>query len=99
VVKVDSPYFCLSLDYGDKPGRKMATVAKRNQNVILLQEASGHTLLALKFSKLSHIIKFKSDFSSSFYLPQAKSAKQQSDGTVGLLTYPVLQAADILTYK
>ncbi|XP_020032518.2 tryptophan--tRNA ligase, mitochondrial isoform X3 [Castor canadensis] len=30
---------------------------------------------------------------------KAKSAKQQSDGTVGLLTYPVLQAADILTYK
>lgn len=34
---------------------------------------------------------------SSF--PQAKAAKQKHDGTVGLLTYPVLQAADILCYK
>lgn len=31
--------------------------------------------------------------------PQAKAAKQKHDGTVGLLTYPVLQAADILCYK
>ncbi|XP_008145465.2 tryptophan--tRNA ligase, mitochondrial [Eptesicus fuscus] len=35
------------------------------------------------------------------YLHQwkAKSAKQKHDGTVGLLTYPVLQAADVLLYK
>ncbi|GAB1287910.1 Tryptophan--tRNA ligase, mitochondrial [Apodemus speciosus] len=30
---------------------------------------------------------------------KAKAAKQKHDGTVGLLTYPVLQAADILCYK
>ncbi|XP_076975853.1 tryptophan--tRNA ligase, mitochondrial [Tamandua tetradactyla] len=30
---------------------------------------------------------------------KAKTAKQKHDGTVGLLTYPVLQAADILLYK
>nr|XP_004667566.2 tryptophan--tRNA ligase, mitochondrial isoform X1 [Jaculus jaculus] len=30
---------------------------------------------------------------------KAKTAKQKHDGTVGLLTYPVLQAADILSYK
>ncbi|CAO2599378.1 Tryptophan--tRNA ligase, mitochondrial [Lemmus lemmus] len=30
---------------------------------------------------------------------QAKAARQKHDGTVGLLTYPVLQAADILCYK
>ncbi|NWV06192.1 SYWM protein, partial [Ptilonorhynchus violaceus] len=34
-------------------------------------------------------------------LPQwkMKRASQNSEGTVGLLTYPVLQAADILLYK
>ncbi|XP_012617297.2 tryptophan--tRNA ligase, mitochondrial isoform X1 [Microcebus murinus] len=30
---------------------------------------------------------------------KAKTAQQKHDGTVGLLTYPVLQAADILLYK
>ncbi|XP_039697270.1 tryptophan--tRNA ligase, mitochondrial [Pteropus medius] len=30
---------------------------------------------------------------------KAKTAKQKHDGTVGLLTYPVLQAADVLLYK
>ncbi|XP_050013531.1 tryptophan--tRNA ligase, mitochondrial isoform X2 [Alexandromys fortis] len=30
---------------------------------------------------------------------KAKAARQKHDGTVGLLTYPVLQAADILCYK
>ncbi|XP_053511970.1 tryptophan--tRNA ligase, mitochondrial isoform X2 [Artibeus jamaicensis] len=30
---------------------------------------------------------------------KAKTARQKHDGTVGLLTYPVLQAADILLYK
>ncbi|KAK1329003.1 hypothetical protein QTO34_011174, partial [Cnephaeus nilssonii] len=34
-----------------------------------------------------------------FQQSQAKSAKQKHDGTVGLLTYPVLQAADVLLYK
>ncbi|XP_036129448.1 tryptophan--tRNA ligase, mitochondrial isoform X1 [Molossus molossus] len=30
---------------------------------------------------------------------KAKTAKQKHDGTAGLLTYPVLQAADVLLYK
>nr|XP_019586148.1 PREDICTED: tryptophan--tRNA ligase, mitochondrial isoform X2 [Rhinolophus sinicus] len=34
-----------------------------------------------------------------FQQSQAKTAKQKHDGTVGLLTYPVLQAADVLLYK
>ncbi|XP_028608841.1 tryptophan--tRNA ligase, mitochondrial isoform X2 [Grammomys surdaster] len=34
-----------------------------------------------------------------FQQSQVKAAKQKYDGTVGLLTYPVLQAADILCYK
>ncbi|XP_032763809.1 tryptophan--tRNA ligase, mitochondrial isoform X2 [Rattus rattus] len=34
-----------------------------------------------------------------FQQSQAKAARQKHDGTVGLLTYPVLQAADILCYK
>ncbi|ELV11689.1 Tryptophanyl-tRNA synthetase, mitochondrial [Tupaia chinensis] len=34
-----------------------------------------------------------------FQQSQTKSAKQKQDGTAGLLTYPVLQAADILLYK
>ncbi|XP_069862558.1 tryptophan--tRNA ligase, mitochondrial isoform X2 [Dipodomys merriami] len=34
-----------------------------------------------------------------FQQSQTKSAKQQQEGTMGLLTYPVLQAADILSYR
>uniref|UniRef100_A0A8C9IF98 tryptophan--tRNA ligase n=1 Tax=Piliocolobus tephrosceles TaxID=591936 RepID=A0A8C9IF98_9PRIM len=34
-----------------------------------------------------------------FQQSQAKTTKQKHDGTGGLLTYPVLQAADILLYK
>ena len=38
-------------------------------------------------------------FLSSLFTLQAKTAKEKHNGTVGLLTYPVLQAADILLYK
>ena len=38
-------------------------------------------------------------FPPLFPLPQAKTAKEKQNGTMGLLTYPVLQAADILLYK
>uniref|UniRef100_A0A4X1SSZ4 tryptophan--tRNA ligase n=1 Tax=Sus scrofa TaxID=9823 RepID=A0A4X1SSZ4_PIG len=34
-----------------------------------------------------------------FQQSQAKTDKEKQDGTMGLLTYPVLQAADILLYK
>ena len=36
---------------------------------------------------------------SSLFTAQAKTATQKHGGTAGLLTYPVLQAADILLYK
>ncbi|XP_062048049.1 tryptophan--tRNA ligase, mitochondrial isoform X3 [Lepus europaeus] len=39
------------------------------------------------------------DKSILFQQSQAKTGKQKHDGTTGLLTYPVLQAADILLYK
>lgn len=41
----------------------------------------------------------KCDFSLFFFSKQMKCASQNNDGNVGLLTYPVLQAADILLYK
>jgi len=41
----------------------------------------------------------KYDFSLFFFSKQMKCAGQNNDGNVGLLTYPVLQAADILLYK
>lgn len=41
----------------------------------------------------------KCDSSLFFFSKQMKRASQKSEGTVGLLTYPVLQAADILLYK
>ncbi|XP_059998365.1 tryptophan--tRNA ligase, mitochondrial isoform X2 [Lagenorhynchus albirostris] len=34
-----------------------------------------------------------------FQQSQAKTAKEKQNGTMGLLTYPVLQAADVLLYK
>lgn len=41
----------------------------------------------------------KYDSSLFFFSKQMKRASLNSEGTVGLLTYPVLQAADILLYK
>lgn len=41
----------------------------------------------------------KGDFFLFFFCKQMKRASQNNEGTVGLLTYPVLQAADILLYK
>lgn len=63
---------------------------------ILFQQSqvSEHTQLSwiltcmVRLPRLQHLHQWK-----------AKTAKQKHDGTVGLLTYPVLQAADILSYK
>nr|BAC28469.1 unnamed protein product [Mus musculus] len=63
---------------------------------ILFQQSkvSEHTQLSwiltcmVRLPRLQHLHQWK-----------AKAAKQKHDGTVGLLTYPVLQAADILCYK
>ncbi|XP_037682183.1 tryptophan--tRNA ligase, mitochondrial [Choloepus didactylus] len=63
---------------------------------ILFQQSqvSEHTQLSwiltcmVRLPRLQHLHQWK-----------AKTAKQKHDGTVGLLTYPVLQAADILLYK
>ncbi|PNJ23030.1 tryptophan--tRNA ligase, mitochondrial isoform X2 [Pongo abelii] len=55
---------------------------------------SEHTQLSwilscmVRLPRLQHLHQWK-----------AKTTKQKHDGTVGLLTYPVLQAADILLYK
>ncbi|KAM5256628.1 tryptophan--tRNA ligase, mitochondrial isoform 1-T1 [Ctenodactylus gundi] len=55
---------------------------------------SEHTQLSwiltcmVRLPRLQHLHQWK-----------AKAAQQKHDGTVGLLTYPVLQAADILSYK
>ncbi|KAM5161404.1 tryptophan--tRNA ligase, mitochondrial isoform 2-T2 [Callospermophilus lateralis] len=63
---------------------------------ILFQQSqvSEHTQLnwiltcMVRLPRLQHLHQWK-----------AKTAKQKHDGTVGLLTYPVLQAADVLSYK
>ncbi|XP_045402885.1 tryptophan--tRNA ligase, mitochondrial isoform X1 [Lemur catta] len=63
---------------------------------ILFQQSqvSEHTQLSwilscmVRLPRLQHLHQWK-----------AKTAKQKHDGMVGLLTYPVLQAADILLYK
>lgn len=63
---------------------------------ILFQQSqvSEHTQLSwiltcmVRLPRLQHLHQWK-----------AKTAKQKHDGTVGLLTYPVLQAADVLLYK
>ncbi|XP_006502116.1 tryptophan--tRNA ligase, mitochondrial isoform X4 [Mus musculus] len=63
---------------------------------ILFQQSkvSEHTQLSwiltcmVRLPRLQHLHQWK-----------AKAAKQKHDGTVGLLTYPVLQAADILCYN
>ncbi|XP_059530051.1 tryptophan--tRNA ligase, mitochondrial isoform X2 [Myotis daubentonii] len=63
---------------------------------ILFQQSqvAEHTQLSwiltcmVRLPRLQHLHQWK-----------AKSAKQKHDGTVGLLTYPVLQAADVLLYK
>ncbi|KAM9688622.1 tryptophan--tRNA ligase, mitochondrial [Trichechus inunguis] len=63
---------------------------------ILFQQSqvSEHTQLSwiltcmVRLPRLQHLHQWK-----------AKTAKQKHDGTMGLLTYPVLQAADILLYK
>lgn len=63
---------------------------------ILFQQSqvSEHTQLSwiltcmVRLPRLQHLHQWK-----------AKAARQKHDGTVGLLTYPVLQAADILCYK
>ncbi|XP_058295385.1 tryptophan--tRNA ligase, mitochondrial isoform X1 [Hylobates moloch] len=63
---------------------------------ILFQQSqvSEHTQLSwilscmVRLPRLQHLHQWK-----------AKTTKQKHDGTVGLLTYPVLQAADILLYK
>ncbi|XP_007946738.1 tryptophan--tRNA ligase, mitochondrial [Orycteropus afer afer] len=63
---------------------------------ILFQQSqvSEHTQLSwiltcmVRLPRLQHLHQWK-----------AKTANQKHDGTMGLLTYPVLQAADILLYK
>ncbi|XP_048207825.1 tryptophan--tRNA ligase, mitochondrial [Perognathus longimembris pacificus] len=63
---------------------------------ILFQQSqvSEHTQLSwiltcmVRLPRLQHLHQWKS-----------KSTKQQQEGTMGLLTYPVLQAADILSYR
>ncbi|XP_055258027.1 tryptophan--tRNA ligase, mitochondrial isoform X5 [Moschus berezovskii] len=63
---------------------------------ILFQQSqvSEHTQLSwiltcmVRLPRLQHLHQWK-----------AKTAKEKQNGTVGLLTYPVLQAADILLYK
>ncbi|XP_010845519.1 PREDICTED: tryptophan--tRNA ligase, mitochondrial isoform X1 [Bison bison bison] len=63
---------------------------------ILFQQSqvSEHTQLSwiltcmVRLPRLQHLHQWK-----------AKTAKEKHNGTVGLLTYPVLQAADILLYK
>ncbi|XP_012880113.1 PREDICTED: tryptophan--tRNA ligase, mitochondrial [Dipodomys ordii] len=63
---------------------------------ILFQQSqvSEHTQLSwiltcmVRLPRLQHLHQWKT-----------KSAKQQQEGTMGLLTYPVLQAADILSYR
>ncbi|XP_062962017.1 tryptophan--tRNA ligase, mitochondrial isoform X1 [Cynocephalus volans] len=63
---------------------------------ILFQQSqvSEHTQLSwilacmVRLPRLQHLHQWK-----------AKTAKQNHDGTAGLLTYPVLQAADVLLYK
>lgn len=63
---------------------------------VLFQQSqvSEHTQLSwiltcmVRLPRLQHLHQWK-----------AKTAKQKHDGTVGLLTYPVLQAADVLLYK
>ncbi|XP_062048048.1 tryptophan--tRNA ligase, mitochondrial isoform X2 [Lepus europaeus] len=63
---------------------------------ILFQQSqvSEHTQLSwiltcmVRLPRLQHLHQWK-----------AKTGKQKHDGTTGLLTYPVLQAADILLYK
>uniref|UniRef100_A0A0G2JDG7 Tryptophanyl tRNA synthetase 2 (mitochondrial) n=1 Tax=Mus musculus TaxID=10090 RepID=A0A0G2JDG7_MOUSE len=60
----------------------------------LAPQVSEHTQLSwiltcmVRLPRLQHLHQWK-----------AKAAKQKHDGTVGLLTYPVLQAADILCYN
>ncbi|XP_062962018.1 tryptophan--tRNA ligase, mitochondrial isoform X2 [Cynocephalus volans] len=57
-------------------------------------QVSEHTQLSwilacmVRLPRLQHLHQWK-----------AKTAKQNHDGTAGLLTYPVLQAADVLLYK
>ncbi|XP_006900376.1 PREDICTED: tryptophan--tRNA ligase, mitochondrial isoform X1 [Elephantulus edwardii] len=63
---------------------------------ILFQQSqvSEHTQLSwilacmVRLPRLQHLHQWK-----------AKTAKQKHNGTMGLLTYPVLQAADVLLYK
>nr|XP_058910501.1 tryptophan--tRNA ligase, mitochondrial isoform X2 [Kogia breviceps] len=63
---------------------------------ILFQQSqvSEHTQLSwiltcmVRLPRLQHLHQWK-----------AKTAKEKQNGTMGLLTYPVLQAADILLYK
>ncbi|KAM4871871.1 tryptophan--tRNA ligase, mitochondrial isoform 2-T7 [Thomomys bottae] len=63
---------------------------------ILFQQSqvSEHTQLSwiltcmVRLPRLQHLHQWKT-----------KSAQQQREGTMGLLTYPVLQAADILSYR
>ncbi|XP_004689651.1 PREDICTED: tryptophan--tRNA ligase, mitochondrial [Condylura cristata] len=66
------------------------------QKSILFQQSqvSEHTQLSwiltclVRLPRLQHLHQWK-----------AKTAKQKQDGTMGLLMYPVLQAADVLLYK
>ncbi|XP_066124217.1 tryptophan--tRNA ligase, mitochondrial isoform X4 [Saccopteryx bilineata] len=63
---------------------------------ILFQQSqvAEHTQLSwiltcmVRLPRLQHLHQWK-----------AKTTKQKQDGTVGLLTYPMLQAADVLLYK
>ncbi|KAM5256629.1 tryptophan--tRNA ligase, mitochondrial isoform 2-T2 [Ctenodactylus gundi] len=66
----------------------------KGPEVVPAPQVSEHTQLSwiltcmVRLPRLQHLHQWK-----------AKAAQQKHDGTVGLLTYPVLQAADILSYK
>ncbi|XP_041807249.1 tryptophan--tRNA ligase, mitochondrial [Chelmon rostratus] len=65
------------------------------ERAILFQQSqvSEHTELSWIFSCLTSMPRLR-------HLPQWKmKSKQKNEGSVGLYTYPVLQAADILLYK
>uniref|UniRef100_A0A8C6QR28 Uncharacterized protein n=1 Tax=Nannospalax galili TaxID=1026970 RepID=A0A8C6QR28_NANGA len=65
----------------------------RGSEATPVPQVSEHTELSwiltcmVRLPRLQHLHQWKT-----------KTTKQKHDGTVGLLTYPVLQAADILCY-
>uniref|UniRef100_F1M8H2 tryptophan--tRNA ligase n=1 Tax=Rattus norvegicus TaxID=10116 RepID=F1M8H2_RAT len=79
---------------GIDPERRIMAQPFTCSLLITFTWVSEHTQLSwiltcmVRLPRLQHLHQWK-----------AKAARQKHDGTVGLLTYPVLQAADILCYK